>query len=189
MSCSWGGAATAAGPSYTTNKTMETKVSAEMPRYQSHKKVHALKIDSIEFDRDKAKAEGRETDGSAIITPADDGYAPFRVDALYVNKRLPAKQDVPIRGYYVVYKDGYKSWSPAEAFEEGYTKVGELAPHQKRVVDEREALSGKANRLWAFIERSEEYKALPREERILLERQLRVMGEYSDVLRERIAAF
>lgn len=26
-------------------------------------------------------------------------------------------------GYFVVYKDGYESWSPAEAFEEGYTRV------------------------------------------------------------------
>lgn len=26
-------------------------------------------------------------------------------------------------GYYVVYTDGYVSWSPAKAFEEGYTKV------------------------------------------------------------------
>ena len=26
-------------------------------------------------------------------------------------------------GYYVRYPDGYESWSPAEAFEEGYTLV------------------------------------------------------------------
>lgn len=90
--------------------------SAEMPKYRSHKTVWALKIASIEFDSDKARAENRDTDSSAIITPADPGYAPFEVDGAYVHKHGPQAG-----GYYVVYADGYKSWSPAEAFEAGYT--------------------------------------------------------------------
>ena len=28
-----------------------------------------------------------------------------------------------VGGYYVVYKDGYKSFSPADAFEDGYSKL------------------------------------------------------------------
>ena len=28
-----------------------------------------------------------------------------------------------VGGYYVVHKDGYKSFSPANAFEEGYTRI------------------------------------------------------------------
>ena len=92
------------------------EASQEMPRYQSHKKVWALKIAAIEFDHDKANEEDRETDGSAVITPAEDGYAPFNIDRAYVNKHAPQAG-----GYYVVYADGYKSWSPAEAFEGGYT--------------------------------------------------------------------
>lgn len=92
--------------------------SGEMPRYKSHKEVHALKIESIFFDIDKANLEGRETDGSATITPADEGFAPFKVERDYVNKHDPKAG-----GYYVVYADGYKSWSPAEAFEDGYTRV------------------------------------------------------------------
>jgi hypothetical protein len=28
-----------------------------------------------------------------------------------------------VGGYYVVYADGYKSYSPAKAFEDGYTQV------------------------------------------------------------------
>jgi hypothetical protein len=55
---------------------------------------------------------------AAIITPEDSGYAPFPVDAAYVRKHKPE-----VGGYYVVYKDGYKSFSPAEAFEEGYSRV------------------------------------------------------------------
>lgn len=90
----------------------------EMPRYQSHKTVHALKIASIDYDHDRAHSENRETDGSATITAAEDGYAPFRVDHAYVVKHAPQ-----VGGYYVVYDDGYKSWSPAEAFESGYTLI------------------------------------------------------------------
>lgn len=91
----------------------------EMPKYKCHKVVHALKIAEIELDADEAKEEGnRETDGSARITPADAGFAPFKVDAEYVRKHNPQ-----IDGYYVVYEDGYKSWSPREAFEKGYTKI------------------------------------------------------------------
>ena len=92
----------------------------EMPRYQSHKKVWAFQIASIEYDHDKAHAEGRETDGSAIITPVEDGYAPFKIDRIYVDKHDPQPG-----GYHVVYDDGYLSWSPAEAFEGGYTLIGE----------------------------------------------------------------
>ena len=81
-----------------------------MPRYRSHKEVWALKIKSVELDS--------VTDGSATITPEEDGYAPFRVDHEYVRKHNPKAG-----GYYVVYADGYKSWSPAAAFEEGYILI------------------------------------------------------------------
>jgi len=87
----------------------------EMPRYQCHKKVWALKIAAIERD---GVGEDRESDGSAMITPLEAGYAPFRVDHDYMRKHKPE-----IGGYYVVYDDGYKSWSPAKAFEEGYTRL------------------------------------------------------------------
>lgn len=55
---------------------------------------------------------------SAIITPEEGGYAPFTVDAAYVRKHQPQ-----VGGYYVVYEDGYKSFSPAAAFEGGYTRI------------------------------------------------------------------
>jgi len=91
---------------------------AEMPRYKCHKEVWALKIKAIELDSDKARAEQRETDGSATITPEEERYAPFKVDASYVHKHRPEAG-----GYYVVYADGYKSFSPAKAFEDGYAPV------------------------------------------------------------------
>lgn len=78
----------------------------QMPKYNCHKQVWALKIAGIKH----------HTDGSAMITPEDEGYAPFRVDHEYMHKHKPQ-----VGGYYVVYKDGYKSFSPAAAFEDGYT--------------------------------------------------------------------
>ena len=76
--------------------------SAEMPRYQSHKKVWALKIKDVT---------------GCTITPADEGYAPFEVQPEMYLRYTPVAGD-----YYVVYEDGYKSFSPAKAFEEGYTR-------------------------------------------------------------------
>ena len=92
-----------------------SEVVAQMPRYRCHKEVFALKIAAIKKDGD---GEDRETDGSAMITPSDRGYAPFKVDFDYMRKHNPQAG-----GYYVVYDDGYKSWSPANAFEEGYAKI------------------------------------------------------------------
>jgi hypothetical protein len=89
-----------------------------MPRYRCHKEVWALKIAAIEFDATRAAAEGRETDGSAMITPVEAGYAPFKVSAAYVKKHDPK-----IGGYYVIYRDGYQSWSPGAEFEDGYTRI------------------------------------------------------------------
>lgn len=97
---------------------MNTAPGREMPRYRSHNQVWALRIARIEYDSDDAKLEDRETDGSAIITPIEEGYAPFKVDHAYVHKHKPQ-----VGGYYVVHQDGYKSWSPADAFEDGYTKI------------------------------------------------------------------
>lgn len=79
----------------------------EMPRYKSHKQVWALKI-----------AAWEPTPDGGIITPAEPGYGPVAVDAAYVERHRPQ-----VGGYYVVYDDGYKSWSPAAAFEAGYSAV------------------------------------------------------------------
>ena len=81
-----------------------------MPLYRCHKEVWALKLGGVgptDYD-----------DGSAFLYPELPSFAPFKVDAEYVMKHQPY-----VGGYYVVYKDGYKSFSPAEAFEEGYTRV------------------------------------------------------------------
>lgn len=88
----------------------ESQTGMEMPKYHCHKEVWALKIDSL-----KARTPD---DGTLLLTPVEKGCAPFVLDAAFVSKHNPQTG-----GYYVVYKDGYKSFSPAEAFEEGYTRI------------------------------------------------------------------
>lgn len=92
----------------------ETGDAVEMPRYQSHKKVWALKIKSVQADPSAPLG----STAACIIVPEESGYAPFRVDEEYCLKHNPK-----VGGYYVVYDDGYKSFSPAQAFEEGYTRI------------------------------------------------------------------
>lgn len=91
--------------------TQQNSAGAEMPKYKCHKEVWALKIRDI-------NTESKEIDGSALIIFVEDGYAPFTVNSEYLRKHNPQ-----IGGYYVVYEDGYKSFSPADVFEKGYTKI------------------------------------------------------------------
>jgi hypothetical protein len=64
-----------------------------------------------------------------------------------------------------------------------------MAPHQQRVVTEREELNQKIDKLKAFIMESPIFKTLPADEQKRLNRQYDVMVEYSTILRQRIEAF
>jgi hypothetical protein len=90
---------------------MEGAAQREMPKYRSHKEVWALKI----------KFLGQLENGGLRITPEEPGYGAFDVDPKFVPKHDAARPSVG--WYYVVYKDGYSSFSPAEPFEEGYTRI------------------------------------------------------------------
>ncbi len=86
------------------------QVSRELPKYRCHKTVWALKIKAIDWDSSME---------FAMITPAEEGYAPFSASAEYMDKHDPE-----VGGYYVVYPgDGYKSYSPAQPFKDGYTRI------------------------------------------------------------------
>ena len=97
------------------------KEKGKMPEYKCHKHVWALKIKDVMFDIDIAKEEGRETDGTANLVFEKNEYSPIKVDPAYLRKHASTAN--LIGGYYVVYADGYKSWSPAKAFEKGYTEI------------------------------------------------------------------
>lgn len=82
--------------------------SNEMPRYQCHKKVRALKLRNIPWP----------TKDGAILEFEGVGYAPITVPTELFARYRPTAGD-----YYIVYDDGYASFSPAKAFEDGYTRI------------------------------------------------------------------
>jgi hypothetical protein len=88
---------------------MSGQVGAEMPKYRCHKVVHALKIQAV--------TSGLGVVGPRIV-PADEGFSPFEVSSEWIERFKPEAG-----GYYVIYEDGYKSFSPAKAFEDGYTRI------------------------------------------------------------------
>jgi hypothetical protein len=82
----------------------------ELPLYKCHKEVRAAKITGI---------ESHESDGTGSHTMlfGEIGGSKFLTDEW----RERFKPEVG--GYFVLYADGYTSFSPAEAFEDGYTKA------------------------------------------------------------------
>lgn len=76
----------------------------DLPRWKSHKIVQAAKIVAI--------------DGHVLQLEVDGTRVKVHADTEYLIKHKPQ-----VGGYWVVYDDGYTSWSPAEAFEAGYTRI------------------------------------------------------------------
>lgn len=93
------------------------KTSRPMPLYQCHKKVWALKIKRIEVGLDEETNEPTPVSCS-LIFEEKERFEPIEVGVEYLAKHNPKPG-----GYYVVYEDGYNSFSPAKAFEEGYTPI------------------------------------------------------------------
>jgi hypothetical protein len=87
----------------------------ELPKYKCHKEVWALKIV-------RADAIVRSGDGAVTgyhLHFEEPGYSPVQVTSDWARRT-----DAPlVGGYYVVYDDGYKSYSPAAPFEAGYARI------------------------------------------------------------------
>jgi hypothetical protein len=77
-----------------------------LPLYKCHKKVRAAQIIDI--------IDGEHSVG---LTLKD------QPNIQHVTHEWTFKHEVMIGGYFVVYEDGYTSFSPQEAFENGYTRV------------------------------------------------------------------
>lgn len=95
-----------------------------MPAYVSHKKVWALKIEKVHVDE--------QGHGVALVFENRQfGLRAFTADQL---KNRPN----PEAGMYMVqYEDGYISFSPGKAFEDGYTL---LSPRTRPTIAELETL-------------------------------------------------
>lgn len=79
-------------------------------RWQSHKEVHALQIRGLTHcERDHGSV------WQLRFTELED---PLEVSETWYARHQPCSG-----GYYVVYRDGYTSYSPSQAFETGYTRI------------------------------------------------------------------
>lgn len=81
-----------------------------LPRYQCHKQVNALQISGI-FPNPR----GIE------LHFVDDSVIPFQMTQDWYNKHVPH-----VGGYLVAYDDGYLSFSPADVFHAGYSRMDEV---------------------------------------------------------------
>lgn len=98
----------------------------KLPRYLCHKQVNAAKIGHITI---APQVVGGPVDdkllaclppGVHAITPGVELTA-IRVTGAWFDKHKPE-----VGGYYIAYDDGYESYSPAAAFEGGYTIMGNV---------------------------------------------------------------
>lgn len=87
------------------NCNISADIQIELPRYKCHKEVHAAKI-------------------LKVFMPETHTYLVLEVNGKEVgiteSKEYGEKHKPYAGGYYVVYEEGYTSFSPAEAFENGY---------------------------------------------------------------------
>ena len=88
----------------------------ELRKYRCHKVVDAFKIGKI-LSGDIA--QNRDPDSPRIaILAGDEGLPQVSVPESFLAKHNPE-----VGGYYVRYEDEYQSYSPAKAFEAGYTRI------------------------------------------------------------------
>ena len=91
----------------------------QLPEYICHKRVRAAKILLIatiaQYGAPSVYLLHRAGDGNA------DEHTRYVDSAWMRNHNLSPEGR---GGYFVEYADGYTSWSPTQAFEAGYTRVG-----------------------------------------------------------------
>lgn len=146
-----------------------------MKTYKSHKTVQAAKIVHIYHN--------------ALTSILHfEGGSWREVQPEYISKHKPE-----CGGYYVCYADGYESFSPAKAFEEGHTetdpdkegKVIRETTFVERLIEEFSQLNERVNKLHSFLGSTPFYN-LDEDNRADLHLQYGCMVEYRKVLQRRI---
>lgn len=89
-----------------------------LPQYRCHKVVQAAKIVRTEEDHEIPSVL------LFLDVPPPPGWTVVyvRVSHSWCEKHFKNPVNPTDCGYFVIYEDGYTSWSPTAAFESGYTK-------------------------------------------------------------------
>jgi hypothetical protein len=77
-----------------------------MKTYKSYKTVRAAKIKNI-----------------VVLSESQTKLELEDSDAIIVDKSFMSRHSPYVGGYYILYRDGYQSYSPKDAFEGGYEEV------------------------------------------------------------------
>lgn len=100
-----------------------------LPKFKCHKNVHAAKISNIYI------VHQQNGDDPAyrhlvleIEMPQNPSINPnimqeLKKEYICVPKEYLERNNPKAGGYYVLYEDGYESYSPAKQFEDGYTMI------------------------------------------------------------------
>lgn len=107
-------------------KEQDTAPQAPMPSYISHKRVWALKIAKVHVDED----------GQGIALQFENPQFSLRA---FTASQLEHKPMAEAGMWFVQYEGGYFSFSPADAFEKGYSPAEE-----EPVVEKITLIPGKA---------------------------------------------
>lgn len=86
---------------------MDNTPCVELPQYRSHKIVRAAKITELRENGIPGSPDLVLGEIGAVVALLPDWHE---------------KHKPQVGGYYVLYEDGYTSYSPAKAFEEGYKR-------------------------------------------------------------------
>ena len=108
---------------------MDTPV-VELPAYKSHKTVRAAKITGFRQNGNPDMPDLLLGEIGAVVALLPDWHE---------------KHKPQVGGYYVLYEDGYTSYSPAKAFEEGYTRAAGSTRGQVENYDHKITGSRKLN--------------------------------------------
>lgn len=107
-----------------TNNEYNAKYLAMLPQWKCHKVVQAGKITFM------AKDEPNQL----LMVHAEPSNMPFAVPLDFLHRHNPERG-----GYFVVYEDGYISYSPADVFEAGYHELPPLGTACGGTADEAPA--------------------------------------------------
>lgn len=104
-----------------------------LPTYQSHKQVRGGKITGIE----RATLAGTAGEGIRVLVFGEAGGQRHKVSDSWFEKHKPERG-----GYFVQYENGYESYSPAEAFELGNSRLEMTVSELKASMDIQAAIDG-----------------------------------------------
>lgn len=158
-------------------------IKPELPEYICNKVVKAFKILKI------VSVDNRKEGEEHAFLLQSEWHLPARVDQAFMDKNKPTSG-----GYFVIYEDGYQSFSPAKAFEEGYTLLEKSTAMNagekplsvvERVIEERRQLETNLSKLGDFMT-AKAFTELDDAHKVLLEQQHEQMIAYSGTLLIRI---